>query len=412
MDIERMKKLLSSGIEAGNKVKEVREVIKSYKTQKQDMYDDTAEILKPSIEIKKKVKETIDEKQNKLIKKLQENKETVDRKQDEVIRQLQENQIDDEEGVEEVEKPKSLLDPGATEIIKKYGFDPTLQNIPSENEFKKLISSTTGKQNSKNAIIKNLAKKESKALSDYLKLVKARKLGITQKASGIYTQPKRNAYKISQRGQYGGLVIDLPKLYGHLNVVAHKNGQKVYDKQADFDTLDLLTKRFNSKKKYSELARSVFNDLNRLSEIPIHRTSKKQKVGVSLSHDFTTKFKEPIKLSYDMKHELAVRTISMTYSWYNIKQSYGNNQIKYSHDKGTSWETITFVDGMYSYDDIDKYIKDYMKSKGHIIKVDEEEKYGINLYFVLSTYRVLIELEDDYQIDLRNSNFRKLIGFN
>ena len=317
-----MKKLLSSGIEAGNKVKEVREVIKSYKTQKQDMYDDTAEILKPSIEIKKKVKETIDEKQNKLIKKLQENKETVDRKQDEVIRQLQENQIEfnnsisnmsetmsdimsqqgsvsgvkswlsdlpsevtpmdiieeedsDEEGVEEVEKPKSLLDPGATEIIKKYGFDPTLQNILSENELKKLISSTTGKQNSKNAIIKNLAKKESKALSDYLKLVKARKLGITQKASGIYTQPKRNAYKISQRGQYGGLVIDLPKLYGHLNVVAHKNGQKVHDKQADFDTLDLLTKRFNSKKKYSELARSVFNDLNRLSEIPIHRTSKK-----------------------------------------------------------------------------------------------------------------------------------------
>lgn len=63
-----MKKLLSSGIEAGNKVKEVREVIKSYKTQKQDMYDDTAEILKPSIEIQKKVKETIDEKENKLIK--------------------------------------------------------------------------------------------------------------------------------------------------------------------------------------------------------------------------------------------------------------------------------------------------------------------------------------------------------
>lgn len=149
-----------------------------------------------------------------------------------------------------------------------------------------------------------------------------------------------------------------------------------------------------------------------MSELILRFASKnRQKVGVSLSHDFTTKFKEPIKLSYDMKHELAVRTISMTYSWYNIKQSYGNNQIKYSHDKGTSWETITFVDGMYSYDDIDKYIKDYMKSKGHI-KVDEEEKYGINLYFVLSTYRVHIELEDDYQIDLRNSNFRKLIGFN
>ena len=168
-----------------------------------------------------------------------------------------------------------MLNSGETEIIKKYGFDPTLQNIPEESEVKKKISGTVGKMNSKNPIIKKLAKTESKTLQEYLKLVKARKIGKKQTASGIYTQPKRNAYKISQKGQYGGLVIDLPKLYGHLKVVAHKNGQKVYDKQADFDTLDLLTKRFNSKKKYSEIARSVFNDLNRLSEIPIHRTSKK-----------------------------------------------------------------------------------------------------------------------------------------
>ena len=59
MDIARMKKLLSSGIEAGNKLKAVREVIKSYKTQKQDMYDDTAEILKPSIEAQGKVKKKL-----------------------------------------------------------------------------------------------------------------------------------------------------------------------------------------------------------------------------------------------------------------------------------------------------------------------------------------------------------------
>ena len=156
MDIERMKKLLSSGIEAGNKVKAVREVIKTYKTQKQDMYDDTAEILKPSIEVQKKVKATIDEKQNKLIEKLQENKETVDKKQDEVIQQLKENQVElnksidtlseimsqsgSQSGVkqwlsglpsdfdpldiigEEGEEPKSLLDPGETEIIKKIWF--------------------------------------------------------------------------------------------------------------------------------------------------------------------------------------------------------------------------------------------------------------------------------------------------
>ena len=131
-------------------------------------------------------------------------------------------------------------------------------------------------------------------------------------------------------------------------------------------------------------------------------SKNRQKSGVSLSHDFTMSFNNPIRLSYDMEHELAVRTISMTYSWYNIRQSYGNNQIKYSHDKGTNWETITFIDGMYSYDDIDEYIKKYMKDKKHILNTDKNEKddskieYGINLYFILSTYRVHVELHEDY----------------
>ena len=270
------------------------------------------------MKFRKKVKKTIDEKQDEVIKQLKDDQTKNDEKQDEVIKQLKENQVElsnsidalseimsqqgsvsgvkswlkdlpsdfdpldiirEDEG-EKGEEPKSLLNPGETEIIKKYGFDPTLRIIPSQSEVRKKISGTSGKKNSKNPIIKNLANKDSDALSAYLKLVKARQSGKTQTASGIYTQPKRNAYKISQRGQYGGLVIDLPKLYGHLKVVAHKNGQKVYDKQADFDTLDLLTKRFNSKKKHSELARSVFNDLNRLSEIPIHKTSKKySKIG-------------------------------------------------------------------------------------------------------------------------------------
>ena len=187
----------------------------------------------------------------------------------------EEDEDEDKDEDKDKEQHKSSFNAGDTEIIKKYGFDPTLKNIPSEIEIKKRISSTTGKMNSKNPITKKTAKNESKALSEYLRKVKAAKAVKAGEGIRRYNQPKRNAYKISQRRQYGGLVIDLPKLHGHLKVVAHKNGRKVYDKQADFDTLDLLTKRFNSKKRYSELARSIFNDLNRLSEIPIHRTSKK-----------------------------------------------------------------------------------------------------------------------------------------
>ena len=65
-----------------------------------------------------------------------------------------------------------------------------------------------------------------------------------------------------------------------------------------------------------------------MSEFLLRFSSKnREKSGVSLSHDFTTKFNQPIKLANNMKHEIAVRTISMTYSWYNIRQSYSNNKI-------------------------------------------------------------------------------------
>ena len=56
---------------------------------------------------------------------------------------------------------------------------------------------------------------------------------------------------------------------GQLHLVAKKDGNKVLDKKVDFDTLDLLTKRFNSKKKYSDLSKMIFNELIKLSEIQI-----------------------------------------------------------------------------------------------------------------------------------------------
>ena len=58
-------------------MKAVREVVKTYVTQNQDMYDDTAEILKPSIDTQKSIKESIDEKQDEVIKQLQTNQKAI-----------------------------------------------------------------------------------------------------------------------------------------------------------------------------------------------------------------------------------------------------------------------------------------------------------------------------------------------
>ena len=58
---------------------------------------------------------------------------------------------EDEEG-EEGAKPKplkTLFDNSDTEIIKKYGFDPTLNTIPENEEIQKILYSLTGKMKSK-----------------------------------------------------------------------------------------------------------------------------------------------------------------------------------------------------------------------------------------------------------------------
>ena len=126
---------------------------------------------------------------------------------------------------------------------------------------------------------------DEKLLDKYHEVIQATIKGsqyLIKKGKGLhYTQPKRNAYKIQQNGQYGGLMINLPKLFGQLQLVATKSGKKGLAQQADFDTIALVTKRFNSKKKYSPLSQMLFDQLNKLSEIPIHRSSKKfSKIGV------------------------------------------------------------------------------------------------------------------------------------
>ena len=64
-----------------------------------------------------------------------------------------------------------------------------------------------------------------------------------------------------------------------------------------------------------------------MNESAIHISSvKREKIGVNKPHDFVVKFNPPLKLNPDYKHFLALDRLSMTYSWYNIRSSYGNKQ--------------------------------------------------------------------------------------
>ena len=148
-----------------------------------------------------------------------------------------------------------------------------------------------------------------------------------------------------------------------------------------------------------------------MQERAIHISSvNRQKIGQNKAEDFIIKFDPVLKLQNDMTHEIALDKVTMTYSWHNISDQYQNNQIKYSPDGGSSWETVKFVDGMYTYSDLNDYLHQYMKKKGHkTTDAKKDDVYYINLTFVLSTYKILID--NNYQLDLRNSTFGELTGF-
>ena len=132
------------------------------------------------------------------------------------------------------------------------------------------------------------------------------------------------------------------------------------------------------------------------------------KVGRSRPDNFTIKFDPVMHLDTEMNHELAVDRVSMTYSWHNINAEYCNKTIKYSKDNGSTWKTITFVDGMYSYDDLSDYINQVITDNDD---QPSNNRIGIKIYFVLTSYHVVVELGNQWQLDIRNSTFGDLIGF-
>ena len=219
MDIERMKKLLTSGIEAGNRVKAVREVVKTYITQKQDMYDDTAEILKPSIDAKKSIKESIDEKQDKVIEQLQENQKALAEGIDNVLEaNLRAITFEEElpkaiEGPDEpeIELIKLDVDNNFTKIDKvilnnhklikpKDLTQIPIQKLLEERNKSVEIAKTIGRKKGQ----KKTSSEDKKSYDIVLQTLKKYRVTIddimasfkykSHTGKGIYTQKKRNAY--------------------------------------------------------------------------------------------------------------------------------------------------------------------------------------------------------------------------
>ena len=243
MDIERFKRLSIPKIEVGKMTEVVRDVIKEVQTNKQNVYEKKSEDLKPLTE---KFDKEIEE-----ISKLRD-----------VTTQI----VPYSEQVQKLalpgpscEAPKMVADMNKGFTQEELAFiqnqelplpaDIFLQTLKEPNYVKEVLAKSgeinrgLGRKKASLSTTKTNTKKNKDEIAEYdeeINIIKKyrQRIGILEEGAktlkagkGIYTQEKRNAYKINpQTGVYGIVNIDVPKLNGRLKLIAHKDGRKVYEK--------------------------------------------------------------------------------------------------------------------------------------------------------------------------------------
>ena len=136
--------------------------------------------------------------------------------------------------------------------------------------------------------------------------------------------------------------------------------------------------------------------------------AKKQNPN-SKSHDFRIRFDPPIELNRAKQWKASLnKLVSMSYSWYNIRASYGNNTLKWKKKTESAWKTVTFPDGMYSYDDLNNVMQ---KQLGKKDPADDKSKELFTLFFDYSVLRSVIVLDSTIELDFSTGSFAELLGF-
>ena len=318
MDIAKLKILSKKASEAGELVRAVT-AFKNELKDKEHMHDVTMSehfktLREPLIEQQKKT----DEKQDKVIEQLQKNQLALT-SGIQALRELPQPEDAPREsqqitsGDEEWDDPPEYLEPNVEEF-----WDDNLRKLVEKNKLKttnelfqlsldelkeyqkhaEKFQSWAGNQlkgSQKNKDMDQLNKnvESAKIYANTVRNILEVKRHAPKKGSG---QPKRHAYKI-QDGSYGGLVIDLPKLMNEMKIDVFRGGKLLYSADADKSLIDLITKRFNPKTKYSINAVKIFNDLNTLANLPKHRSSGKTRmVGSSVTY-----YNDPNQLADRMK---------------------------------------------------------------------------------------------------------------
>ncbi len=108
---------------------------------------------------------------------------------------------------------------------------------------------------------------------------KSKNIDTTTKKKGdglTLSHMKSNPYKPTPDGKLGNIIIDMDQLKNyHKLKITNSNNKQVMNKKIKPDLVELLTKRYNPKKNYDPDSIKMFQNVIKLSDMPIHTGSGK-----------------------------------------------------------------------------------------------------------------------------------------
>ncbi len=271
----------------------LKQRILNEKIGKQEFQRDVAqELFKPVTETFTEVQKKTDEKQNKMIEKLQEGQNQLALSQNKIVHAIRDAGPSGVEGDVKYLFPAQPLMADLNAGIdlniitnKKYGeFKPPneLINLTRDelNQYQQSIAANNKLLGNKKSKAKGVDKEEIDKVLDefkkYNKIVKAMKehhdiLPKPTSGKGLTT---KNSYKLNKDSMFGRLHID-PQSLMNLKLDVYRDNKKIFTKKVDTDFIDLLTKRYNKKRKYSKDAIDTFNKLIEFAGLPINKRHQK-----------------------------------------------------------------------------------------------------------------------------------------
>ena len=301
MDVEKYRRNVEERLKVDRLMREVGKELQEYDDRRQDLRIERAEIFQPITSEVKEVKKTIDDRQDKLLEKLTENQNALAAAVVNSAPSLPppptppryRADIDKNFSPEEMVRLIDYQLPAPSDVMKAVmdnelnwkEYDIRLGKQLQELGRKKGQLSKSKRAKEKNALAIEGLTSDIKLLQKYRNRIKLLDegqplLSPTFTGTGVrkYRQSKRNAYKIDTGGQYGGLMINVPRLLNEMVVEAVKGGSIIYEQPVDRSLVDLLPKKYNPNTNYSLKAIQIFQDLSKLANMPKHRSSGKSKL--------------------------------------------------------------------------------------------------------------------------------------